>query len=104
MNCPNHPWRNACVTLFALAVLGGLPEAALAAGMGFRNDLNIPIVIQGETVVNNTSRRGQLLVVQPRKAAWDTNLMAGKRKVTIYEANQPYRVLWCDYIPFDGNS
>ncbi len=102
MNTHPYLWRNACVALLAVGFLGGLADLALAAGMGFRNDLNIPIVIQGETVVNKTSRRGQLLLIHPHKAAWDTNLAAGVRIVTIYEANQPNRVLDRITIPFDG--
>jgi hypothetical protein len=94
--------RKACVGLVALAVLGALPAAASAASIGFRNDLNVPILVQGECTVNGVTRRGQLLTIYPRKMAWDTNLKAGARTITIYEA-RTNRVLFRQVIPFDGN-
>jgi hypothetical protein len=85
--------RKACLGLLALAVLGVFPAAASADGLGFRNDLKIPIIVQGESVVDNVLRRGQPLLIYPGKVAWDTNLKQGDRWISIYDARLPNRVL-----------
>ncbi|MCI0455611.1 MAG: hypothetical protein L0Z62_01360 [Gemmataceae bacterium] len=98
MNRQRRPLKNACLALLALAVLGALPEAARASGIGFRNELKIPILVQGESMVDGVLRRGPPLVIHPGKIVWDTNVPAGERRVTIYEAAQPNRPLWRDII------
>jgi hypothetical protein len=57
-------------------------------GVGFRNELKIPLIVQGVSLINNMQRRGQPFVVQPGKTVWDNNLPAGMRYYTVYEANQ----------------
>src|SRR5260370_29185652 len=64
--------RKACLGLLALAALGAMPATAAAGSMGFRNDLNIPIVVQGESVINGVLQRGHALLIAPRKCAYDT--------------------------------
>jgi len=87
--------------LFALALLGGFPARAAAAGIGFRNDLNVKVVVQGASVVNNVVRRGQPLVIDPGNTLWDTNLPVGDRQIIIYGA-QPNRILARPVISFQG--
>jgi hypothetical protein len=89
--------------LLALIALAAAPVAAEAAGICFQNDTNIAIVVQGETVVNGMLRRGQPLLIQPRKMAWDANVPNGTRRVTIYDANQPTRVLGWFLIRCEGD-
>ncbi len=101
MNRQPRPLKNACLALLALAVLGAVPEAAQAAGLGFRNELKIAILVQGESTVNGVLRRGPLLLIHPGKIVWDTNVPEGDRRVTVYEAAQPNRVLWRDRIPVE---
>jgi hypothetical protein len=57
-------------------------------GIGFRNDLKIPVVVQGVSLVNNMQRRGQPFLVNPGKTVWENNLPSGFRYYTIYDANQ----------------
>ena len=103
MTRQHHPLGKACLGLLTLAAFGALPVTASAAGIGFRNDLNSPIIVQGETLVNNVLRRGQPLLIYPLKSAWDTNLTAGVRNITIYDARQPNRILLRSYpVPFAG--
>jgi len=87
--------------LLALGLLGGLPTTVLAAGIGFRNDLNVRVVVQGASSVNNVVRRGQPLVINPGKTLWDTNLPTGDREIIIYGA-QPNRILYRTIVPFQG--
>jgi hypothetical protein len=95
--------RKTCLGLGALTVLLALPAVADAASMGFRNELKIPILVQGECVTKTgITRKGPLLAIFPGKAAYDTNLKAHKRTITIYHG-KTNQVLFRLAIPFDGN-
>jgi len=94
--------RQACLGLLALAALGAMPATAAAGSIGFRNDLSIPIVVQGESVINGVLQRGQPLLMAPRKCAYDTNVKAAPRQITVYDANNPNRILLRVVIPYDG--
>src|ERR1700730_12159983 len=82
------------LALGALTLVSFLdPEQAVQGqapgpGVGFRNDLKIPVIVQGVSLVNNMQRRGQPFLVQPGKTVWDNNLPMGMRYYTIYDANQ----------------
>ena len=80
----------ALVALMLTGVSHGQQAEAQApgAGVGFRNDLKVPIIVQGVSIVNKMQRRGQPFVVQPGKTVWDNNLPPGDRFYTIYEATQ----------------
>ncbi len=95
--------KTVCVGLFALTVLGALPATAAAGTIGFRNDLSIPIIVQGESMVNGMLRRGQPLLIAPRKCSYDLNLPPGPRRIAIYDANNPNRVLLRITLPYDGS-
>jgi hypothetical protein len=82
------------LTLAAL-LLGGLLAPAQpsygqlpAPGIGFRNDLKIPIIVQGVSLVNNMQRRGQPFLIKPGKTVWDNNLPTGVRYYSFYDGNQ----------------
>jgi hypothetical protein len=89
------------LAVLVLGLMGGLPNLAEAAGIGFRNDLNSRVIVQGASVVNNVVRRGQALQIDPGKTLWDTNLPDGNREVIIY-AGQPSRILHRSIVPFQG--
>ncbi len=78
----------------ALAVLPLLAGSLRAAGIGFKNDHKIPIIVQGASLENNVVRRGQPLLIYPGKTVWDLNLKPGNRFITIYDARQPSRILY----------
>jgi hypothetical protein len=69
---------------------------APGAGIGFRNDLKTPVIVQGVSVVNNMQRRGQPFLVNAGKTVWDNNLPPGTRYYSIYDANQASRILLRD--------
>jgi hypothetical protein len=98
----HHLLGTALLGLCALGVLGGLPAAANAAGIGFRNDLNVRVIVQGASYLNNVVRRGQPLVIDPGKTLWDTNLPVGDRVIIIYSAQLPNRILHREVVPFQG--
>ena len=98
------------VTAVVLILLGSCASAqevrgqTAGPGIGFRNDLKVPVIVQGVSLVGNMQRRGQPFVVNPGKKVWDNNLPMGMRYYTIYEANQqrillrdrPVRILTAD--------
>ena len=86
----------ACLALTAWPILPAAAAQGQPAGIGFRNATNAPVIVQGASVVNGTLRRGQPILIPPGKVGWDNNLPAGKRFITIYDANQPTRVLYRD--------
>jgi hypothetical protein len=83
-----------------LAIVWGLglgAESALSqapvASINFRNDLNAPVIIQGTSITGGMIRRGQPVLVAPGKSGGEFNVPAGVRFYTVYDANQPTRVL-----------
>jgi hypothetical protein len=89
----------ALVALFLLGPSAPRQEArgqGPGPGLGFRNDLNKPVIVQGVSLVNNMQRRGQPFLVHSGKTVWDNNLPVGVRYYTIYDATQPSRILLRD--------
>ena len=73
---------------------GPVPAPVQATGSAsFRNDLKVPVIVQGISQVNGVLKRGQPLLVAPGKTAGDFNVPAGVRAYSVYDANQPTRVL-----------
>jgi hypothetical protein len=95
-------WRKGLGGTLALALLALLPLQAPAAGIGFRNETNSPIVVQGATFVGGMLRRGQALVIYPNRSALDQRLPLGTRLITIYDGNQPNRLLLRERVEFRG--
>jgi hypothetical protein len=82
----------------ALAALGCMPAYAEAASLGFRNDLNVPIVIQSVIVVNNQLRKGKPLVLLPGEVTLDPVVPVGTRRIIINGARRPNPLLFQDDI------
>jgi hypothetical protein len=87
--------------LLAVVVLGLLPVAADAANMGFKNDTNQPMYLQGYSVVNGRILRGPIWTIPPGKTVVDVNLPAGARFIKITDAAN--RVLFNEPVAFEGN-
>ncbi len=79
----------ACLGMLALLLVGTLPAAA--AGIAIKNDLPVPVVIQGTSIVNGMIRRSPPLLIPPGKTAIDVNVPPGIRSISIFEAKQPPR-------------
>jgi hypothetical protein len=91
--------RRATLALFLFALVSA---PAQAAGIGFKSNLPIPVIVQGATNVDNMLRRGAPVVIAPGKLGWDLNLKAGVRYITIYDGRQPTRVLFQGPVDFQG--
>ena len=92
--------RNTWRILLAVVVLALVPAVLEAAGIGFRNDTNQVIYVQGASLGKGGPERGKLLVIKPGQTAWDVNLMKGVRTIAVYDAAN--RVLFLDSVNFDG--
>jgi hypothetical protein len=87
----------------ALSLLLVAPLVAEAAGIGFRNDLKIPIFVQGESVIDGMLRKGQPVLIIPGRVGWDLRLPPGNRRITILDATVPAgRTLHRETINFEG--
>jgi hypothetical protein len=78
----------------AVGLLALLPTNADAAWLGFKNQLSGPVIIQNAVIVNNVVRRGKPALLQPGASGWDAIPQPGSVMVTIYDANQPSRILF----------
>jgi hypothetical protein len=86
-----------------LLVASSLPSDLWAEGIGFVNQVKIPIVVQGACVENNmVVRRGPQVLIFPGKLGWDINLKPGPRYVTIYDGRQTTRILFQAPVDFRG--
>ncbi len=74
---------------------GSGPEPG--AAIGFRNETKMSIVVQGHSIVNNQSRRGQPILLSPGKIAFDSKIPAGTRFFTIYDSNQTSRIFMLNH-------
>jgi hypothetical protein len=75
-----------------------MPRALQAAWLGFRNDLKVPIVVQGTTVINNVARRDKPQTLYPGEVSWDPILRPGSKLIMIYDTKRPPRLLFQDTI------
>ena len=97
-----HSWlAKAGFSLLAVLVAGVIP--AEAGGIGFRNDLAIPVYVQGYSIVGGMRRLSPPILIEPGKTAWDNKLPPDTRFVSVYYGQQPTQALIRDVsIPFRG--
>jgi hypothetical protein len=91
--------RASYLALLALLITVALPGAAAAGPLiGFRNDTDGPIIVQGMSVINGQLRRGKRLTIQPGAVAWDTIAAPGNKLITVVDGKQPTKTLVQDTI------
>jgi hypothetical protein len=83
----------ALVTCIAICS-GTVVSSACAQGGGlvvtFRNEMKVPVIVQGYTIINRTPRLGMALVVLPGKTVSDNNVPANSiRFYQVVDANRP---------------
>ena len=84
--------------LIALCLTAAFSAPAVAqvvpsGAVSFRNELTIPVVLQGVSQLKAGIKRGAPIVIAPGKSATEFNAPAGMRIYNVYDANQPQRVL-----------
>src|SRR3954447_19557381 len=85
---------SALVLATCIAIAGAAPPAARAQAGGvvvsFRNEMKIPVIVQGYTFINRMPKYGMALVVHPGKTVSDNNVPANTiRYYQIVDANRP---------------
>jgi hypothetical protein len=56
----------------------------------FKNETNVPVIVQGVTLVNGMAKAGQAFVVRPKQTVADNNVPANStRYYTVVDANRP---------------
>jgi hypothetical protein len=73
----------------AVAVFLFMAAVVQASDVGFYNNCDYPIWVQGTTMVKGQPQRGPLMKIMPHATAWDKNVPAGDRIIVVYDrANQ----------------
>jgi hypothetical protein len=85
--------RLALAALLALLLALGLPPAADAAVLGFRNDTKGPVIVQVMSLVNNVPVRARTQILMPGKF-YAEPATPGNKQVIIADARQPTRILY----------
>ncbi|HEX3314317.1 MAG TPA: hypothetical protein VHR72_05460 [Gemmataceae bacterium] len=86
----------------AICLTAGLAVPTLAQGVvpagaaSFRNNLTVPVVVQGYSKVGPLLKRGAPMVIAPGKSLTEFGVPAGVRVYNVYDANQPQRKLVSD--------
>jgi hypothetical protein len=90
------------VGVAVLCLLGSRSAGADGGWMGFRNDTNIPIIIQGVSIINRVPRQGPRHVLQPGQECWDVMIAKGNKLILIADAKQPTRILLQETVNYAG--
>jgi hypothetical protein len=65
-----------------------------AGTIGFRNDTNIPVIVQGMGIVNNVVVQGRRHTLKPGAVCYERILRPGQKIIIVVDARQPTRVLF----------
>jgi hypothetical protein len=90
--------RRASLVLALVCLLaGGSGTASAQVGaanvVSFRNDLKVPVIIQGVSQVNGQIKRGAPIVVGPGQTKQDLFVPAGVRLYSVFDSSMPGRIL-----------
>lgn len=96
--------KSTCIALcFAiLSFIGNSSYGADGGWLGFRNDTNTPIIIQGVSIINRVPRQGPRHVLQPGQECWDVMIAKGNKLILIADAKQPTRYLMQETVTYAG--
>jgi hypothetical protein len=99
-------WKQAWLGLLTLAGMASIPAAVSAGELGFRNDTEAPVIVQGMSIIRGKIFAGKRHVLQPGDVGWDNILAAGNKLVIIADAKQPTKTLYQGTITFQfaGNT
>jgi len=98
MNSLLRGWNGLGQSIAALLIIILLPIEVGAATLGFRNDTESAVIVQGISIVNQVIRRGPPHVLQPGQVAGDVIVAPGNKLIIIADAKQPTRILFRDTV------
>ena len=81
-------------TMFAILSVCLVAGGAEAGTLNFRNDTEIPVIVQGLSVVNNVLRAGKRHTLQPGEIGTDQVLAVGNKVIIVADAKQPTKILY----------
>ena len=86
------------ITWLALSAVDSANAQPGTVSVGFKNQTKIDVYVQGTTIVNGSPRRGNNISV-PKSGgmAFESNVPTGFRFYTVFDANQPSRILLKDH-------
>jgi len=99
-------WKRLSLGLLMLVGMATIPAAVAAGELGFRNDTDAPVIVQGMSIIRGKIFAGKRHVLQPGDVGWDNILAAGNKLVIIADAKQPTKTLFQGTItfPLAGNT
>jgi hypothetical protein len=90
----NRSRKAGYLALVLLLMILAWPSTAQAGSLiGFRNDTDGPIIVQGMSVINGQVRQGKRLTIQPGGIAWDVIAVPGNKLITVVDGKQPTKTL-----------
>jgi hypothetical protein len=93
--------RKALVSLVLLVVATGV-NAGPPGSLYYRNDTDIPIIIQGFSIVNNRVLQGRRHTLQPGEWAKDIIVAPGNKRIVVADAKQPTKLFCRENVLFLG--
>ena len=72
--------------------------------LGFRNDTNAPVVVQGVSIINRVARQGPRYVLKPGQECWYIMIAPGNKLILVADAKQPTRTLLQETVNYAGAS
>jgi hypothetical protein len=91
MNCQRRCWLTVAVLAVGTAALSA--QNARAGWLGFRNELDYPVIIQVCAESKDGIRPGTPKYVYPSEVVWDRVPDSAPRRVTISDARSPRPIL-----------
>jgi hypothetical protein len=76
--------------------------AAEGGWLGFRNETNTPIIVQGVSIINRVPRQGPRHVLQPGQECWYVMIAKGNKLILVADAKQPTRLLAQETVTYSG--
>lgn len=95
--------RRPATLALVLGLLSLCPGIAQAGWVGFRNETNVPVVVQITHVVRPREQHGKPHLIQPGNVTWEAVMQPGAKRITVYNANQPRQVLYQGPLLYAGN-
>ena len=64
-------WKRLSLGLLMLVGMATIPAAVAAGELGFRNDTDAPVIVQGMSIIRGKIFAGKRHVLQPGEVGWD---------------------------------
>src|SRR4051812_33236854 len=90
--------------LASILIAAATASAADPRWLGFRNDTNTVVIVQGISIVNRVPRQGPRHILKPGQESWDMMIAPGNKLILVADAKQPTRVLLQQTVSYTGTN